>query len=541
MPAAGAPTWVGQVLDKKYKIVRHIADGGMGAVYEAEHLVIGKHVAIKALLPQFSKSGDIIQRFQREARAASGIGHQNIIDIADMGHAPDGSLFIVMELLRGQNLAVRLASLGGRMPVGRACHIVRQVLDALGSTHRHAIIHRDLKPENIFLVQRGTDPDFVKVLDFGISKVLTDDQKLSTTGVVLGTPYYMSPEQARGGAQDHRLDIYACGAILYQLLTGRLPFTAANFNALMFEIAGGRYLPPRQLNPQIPPQLETVVQYAMALDPNQRYQSAEQMAHSVAPFAQPAVVPAAAAELDTRTPSALHAFVPPPPALGTATPVPMRDNVMGPRRRNRALPITIGAGIAVGLCVGLFIVRGEKNADPRPAETAQLEVAPPAPPPPAPAQPQVLPAPPEPAVAAPDAAPVETEMDPDVMVRTAPKPIEKIGDPPGSAINLGVTDPPPKETPPPKEEEKEPVSATLTFTIEPAEAAAIATITVNGAAVQGTTATVTGPKAKVQVKAKGWYTWEKKLPISGDAAIDVKMTKKPAGPPPAAPGGSIKL
>src|SRR5262245_36915544 len=184
----------GQVLDGKYRIFRHLADGGMGAVYEAEHLMIGKRVAIKTLHPSLARDDQLMARFQQEARAASAIGHEHIVEMADMGRAPDGSLFIVMELLRGQNLADRLRSLGGRMPCGRAAHIIRQVLEALAAAHRVGVVHRDLKPENIFLIHRGTDPDFVKVVDFGISKVIGDDPnaKMATTGFVLGTPYYMA-------------------------------------------------------------------------------------------------------------------------------------------------------------------------------------------------------------------------------------------------------------------------------------------------------------------------------------------------------------
>ena len=226
---------VGHVLDGKFRIVRHIADGGMGAVYEAENQLIGKRVAIKALHPEFLKNEDIISRFHKEARAASAIGHEHIVEINDMGRMPDGSVFMVMELLVGRNLGELLVK-ETALPPHRAAAVLMQVLDALEAAHRHGIIHRDLKPENVFLVDRTSHPDFVKVLDFGISKILTDQPgvALTTTGVIAGTPYYMAPELARGGAFDHRLDIYACGAILYQMVTGRLPFNSPNFHALLF-------------------------------------------------------------------------------------------------------------------------------------------------------------------------------------------------------------------------------------------------------------------------------------------------------------------
>src|SRR5687768_14204803 len=150
MPGAFVP---GQVLEGKYRIVKHIADGGMGAVYEAEHLALGKHVAIKTLHPDLSKSDDLVQRLQKEARAASAIGNEHIVDVHDLGRTVDGSLFIVMELLKGLNLAERLKGDGGLLPVARAAHILKQVLQALVAAHKSGIIHRDLKPENIYLIQ----------------------------------------------------------------------------------------------------------------------------------------------------------------------------------------------------------------------------------------------------------------------------------------------------------------------------------------------------------------------------------------------------
>lgn len=368
----------GQVLDGKYRIVRHIADGGMGAVYEAEHLHIGRTVALKTLHAELAKNEEIVARFQMEARAASAIGHEHIVDMIDMGRTPDGALFIVMEFLRGENLAERLQSLGGRMPVGRAAHVIKQVLEALVAAHAHRIVHRDLKPENVFLIHRGTDPDFVKVLDFGISKMLADP-KLTQTGLVLGTPYYMAPEQARGEPADHRADVYACGAMLYRLVTGRVPFDAPNFNALLFEIAGGRYTPPRAIVPEIPQAFEQIIMWAMALDLNYRYSSADHFLQALAPYAEPVVAaparpataPASAIPASTRTPSVVKAFVAtaPPLDLGgapPATPAPSAKGAGG--SRFRLLPVTVGAGIAVGVFAGLLVIKlvGSGPATPGP-------------------------------------------------------------------------------------------------------------------------------------------------------------------------------
>jgi serine/threonine-protein kinase len=442
MPTA-ATLSPGLVLDQKYRVLRHIADGGMGAIYEAEHLTVGRRVAVKVLHAEFARNAEIIARFQQEARAAGAIGHQHIVDVLDMGRFSDGQYFLVMELLEGKNLAERLTELGGRMPVDRAAHIMRQVLNALAATHQRGIVHRDLKPENIFLIARAGDPDFVKVLDFGISKVLTDDlPKMSTTGQVLGTPYFMSPEQTRGAATDHRVDIYACGAILYQLVTGRLPFLAPNFNALMFEIAGGRYFPPRSLVPEIPAEVEQVIQYAMALEPQFRYQTADHMALAVAPFARAqrgvdvgAGGSALPAGDDRGTPSALRALAHPgPPGLAPVVPVVTAPVVVP---RGRALPITIGAGVAVGVFVGLLVIRHmdrpRSSQAGAPGESASLPVAPeaamgpitvPAASPAASAPTPAAPAPANPGTTAP-AAPAKASLEPGAPAgapRPAPAP-----------------------------------------------------------------------------------------------------------------------
>ncbi len=295
MPGTTVP---GRVFDGKYRVVRHLADGGMGAVFEAEHLVLGKHVAIKVLHPEYAANDDILERFKREARSASAIGHEGIIEIWDMGRSEDGSLFIVMELLRGLNLH-EVITKEKRLEAGRAAHILTQTLSALAAAHQYNIVHRDLKPENVFLITRGADADFVKILDFGISKMLNQDQsmKLTSTGFVLGTPYYMAPEQARGGTLDHRVDIYGAGVILYQCVTGRLPFSAPNFNALLFEIAAGKVPPPRSIVPDLPVPFERIIQRAMAVDPQQRYQSSAEFAEALRPFVR------ASADLSTRTPA----------------------------------------------------------------------------------------------------------------------------------------------------------------------------------------------------------------------------------------------
>ncbi len=512
----------GLVLERKYRIVEHLADGGMGAIYVAEHLTIGRRVAVKVLHPEFARRDDMVARFHQEARAASAIGHQNIVDILDLGRAENGAHFIVMELLRGANLAERLVQLGGRVPVARAAHIIRQVLDALAATHRHGIIHRDLKPENIFLCQRGQDPDFVKVLDFGISKVLTDDlPKLTTTGQVLGTPYFMAPEQTRGAPTDHRVDIYACGAILYQLVTGRLPFTAPNFNALMFEIAGGRYYPPRALAPDIPAAFETIVQYAMALDPNYRFQSAEHMAQSVAPFAQPvtAAAPAGGAPEPSRPTPSLTATVAVPPRGATTAAVP----ALPAPGRNR-LPIAVGLGAAVGLILGLLVVRRMDRAaareaapPPRAARTTpRASVKPVLPASDAAAPVAVVP------LATPDAGALDT---PGMVIEMAPEPVAR---------------PAPTQAAP---DASAPMAAqaTLTVNVTPADAPGLSVI-VDGTPLTGgvvTLPTNARKRLRVVVRAKGYDEWTRAIVLTADTVVDVKLQRKSLGDK--GPGSALGL
>ncbi|HEU5060263.1 MAG TPA: serine/threonine-protein kinase, partial [Kofleriaceae bacterium] len=211
-PSETLDTLVGTVLEAKYEITRKIGQGGMGAVYEATHKLIGKRVAVKVLLDKYAQKDQIVARLQQEARLASSIGHSNIIDITDIGQTRDGRMFVVMEFLEGESLGALIARTG-RLDQQRALRIARQIASALGAAHKKGIVHRDVKPENVFLLTRN-DQDYVKVVDFGISKSLrpedgSDSPRLTQTGMVLGTPLYMSPEQARGDEQlDHRIDIY---------------------------------------------------------------------------------------------------------------------------------------------------------------------------------------------------------------------------------------------------------------------------------------------------------------------------------------------
>ncbi len=269
----------GTALDDKYRVVRHLSSGGMGAVYEVEHRGLGKRLAAKLLKPELARRADLLERFRREARAASAIGHEHIIEVTDLGQTAHKVPFLVMELLSGQTLAA-LCRAERRLEPARAVHIARQILSALAAAHARGIVHRDLKPENVFLIQRGGDADFVKLLDFGIVKLLddVDAPELTRAGQVVGTPTYMAPEQARGEKDvDGRADLYGVGAILYRMVTGQRPYTAPNFNALLFAIAQGQLQRPRTLEPGVSPHLEAAILRAMAIDPRARFQTAGEL------------------------------------------------------------------------------------------------------------------------------------------------------------------------------------------------------------------------------------------------------------------------
>jgi serine/threonine protein kinase len=279
-PRCGAPVsdpFIGTVVGDRYRIVRRIGVGGMGAVYRAEHTMMRRDLAIKVLLPELGGKEEFARRFEREAESASRLDHPNIISVTDFGHTPDGSLFLVMEFLAGESLTRAIS--GGAMPPARALNIVRQILRGLDHAHGAGIVHRDLKPDNIMLVERDGQRDVVKILDFGIAKV-TEPQSgreaLTQAGVIFGTPEYLSPEQALGEAVDARADIYAAGVILYEMLAGRRPFESDDkVKIISMHLA---HAPPRvrDVNPAVdlPVPLEQAVLQALEKSREHRCASA---------------------------------------------------------------------------------------------------------------------------------------------------------------------------------------------------------------------------------------------------------------------------
>jgi serine/threonine-protein kinase len=285
-PLSTGRALIGRVVAERYRVTGLLGEGGMGAVYVAEHLLIGRTVALKRLHPELASDAHAVARFQREARAAASTGHENVIDVLDMGFGEDGAPFLVMEYLKGHSLAETLRR-ETRLVPSRAAFIVGQVLAGLSAVHGRGIVHRDLKPDNVFLVRRAGRNDHVKVLDFGISKMQreNDSLALTRTGVTLGTPFYMSPEHARGvKGLDHRVDLYATGVMLYECLSGRVPYLDANYHALLQAILRGE--PPQILSlvPTLDAGLAAVVHRAIAREPRDRYASARDMLAALVPY-----------------------------------------------------------------------------------------------------------------------------------------------------------------------------------------------------------------------------------------------------------------
>ena len=271
--AAGTDPLIGTQFGDAYQIIRVIGEGGMGKVYEARHVRLSKRYAVKILHPQFNSNDQTIARFRREAEAASAIGHENILDVIDFNSTPDAVYYIVTEYLDGRSLARAFAE-DGIMKVPRALTILHQMARALTAAHAHQIVHRDLKPENIFLVTRFETDDFVKVLDFGISKVRSGGDRLTQAGQIIGTPHYMSPEQAQGELNlDHRSDVYSFGAIMYEMFTARLPYEADSVQKILVQLLTEEAPPPRTRRPDLSEDIEAVILRCMAKDPNLRYQT----------------------------------------------------------------------------------------------------------------------------------------------------------------------------------------------------------------------------------------------------------------------------
>jgi serine/threonine-protein kinase len=288
-------SYIGKEIAGQFRILQRIGSGGMGAVYKAEQPDMNRFVAIKILHPKYVSRPDLVSRFRREARAMSHLSHPNTARVYMYGQLDDGACYIVMEYLEGKNLA-QITRAETMLQPARAVNIMVQVCGALEEAHRQGMVHRDLKPENIFLTSQGGIADFPKVLDFGLAKVTQREMRpgsliLTQEGMVFGTPEFMSPEQARGQPLDARSDIYSLGCILYEMLTGKLPFDAAQpMDYLALQIRGTPIpLSQRIPNLRLPDGLDLVVMQTIEKDPDKRPASAADFAHALKECLQDAV------------------------------------------------------------------------------------------------------------------------------------------------------------------------------------------------------------------------------------------------------------
>jgi serine/threonine-protein kinase len=353
------------VLNGQFQILQKIGSGGMGSVYKALQPAMNRMVAIKILHPKLASRKDLVSRFRREARAMSHLTHPNTVKVYLYGELEDGSLYIVMEYLDGKNLNQTVRS-EGPMPLERGLPILIQACNALEEAHRAGIIHRDLKPENIFISQMGGMKDFAKVLDFGLAKVTEREMRpgsviLTQEGMVFGTPEFMSPEQAQGKALTPGSDIYSLAVILYEVLTGKLPFDARNpMEFIQLHVT----TKPKPINERVPgktfpPLLWTVLSRALEKKSEDRYQSAAEFAHAlqavlnglneVPPFGDEAARPKLPSGATVPPPHFQQGVAQPPPG---AIPAPARASPQ-PRQQASSKP---SIGLLVGIAVAFLVV-----------------------------------------------------------------------------------------------------------------------------------------------------------------------------------------
>lgn len=303
-----------------YKIVRVLGEGGMGTVYLAEHPMIGKRVAVKMLRPDLGADPGLVSRFFQEAKAVNEIRHPNIVDISDFGHTSDGIVYFVMELMEGKSLRDRLSA-SGPMPIDQAVTTARQVIDALAAAHRVGIIHRDLKPDNIFLVTDTQVPGGfrAKLFDFGVAKLVGENQAQvghkTVDGAVVGTPFYMSPEQALCHDVGAAADIYAMGVVIYEMLTGQVPFRSEQLVLLLNAILKQPAPPPSRNRPEVPPWLDRVVLRCLEKDPEARPRSMEEVSALLGAGMAELAAPGADASLGATMIAPAGAGVTPPPVM----------------------------------------------------------------------------------------------------------------------------------------------------------------------------------------------------------------------------------
>jgi serine/threonine-protein kinase len=419
-----ADPYIGKSVAGKFMVEKLLGQGGMGKVYLAHNMVLDQKVVLKVLHREYAEDPDTVKRFQHEGRAASRLRHPNVIQVLDFGAMDDGTLFMAMEYLPGCDLASIIQK---EFPLGdrRIVRIGSQILHALTEAHAQNIIHRDLKPENVMIEQRRGETDFVKVLDFGIAKITDAKTKLTAAGLVCGTPEYMSPEQAKGADLDPRSDLYSVGVILYQMVTGLLPFESDTPVGFLMKHLTDTPMPPSQKQPEVevPPELEALIMKALSKSPADRFANAEEMREALLACAPDAMTPMRTASAPSipapATPAKPTAKAPPPAPKASA---PMGEPAEAPPAKSGGKSGIIAAAAVVLVIAGgagaFFATRG---GDAAPA-VVQNPAPPPVQPTPPPVQPPVQP---DPAVQQPQTQPVTpttAEPAPPPAVDPAPPP-----------------------------------------------------------------------------------------------------------------------
>jgi serine/threonine protein kinase len=380
-----------------YNVVSKLGEGGMGVVYLARHVTLGRPAAIKVLHPSLSSNKEMVSRFFNEAKAATAVRNPGIVEVFDFGTLEDGSAYIVMEYLEGESLGVRIRR--GRMPVATTMTIVRAIARALQAAHEQGIVHRDLKPDNVILVpdQELASGERVKLLDFGIAKLAPVAGEISQTrtGMVMGTPTYMAPEQCRGaGAVDHRADLYALGCVAYQMLCGQPPFVSDGAGDLIARHLYFQPQPLRSLRPELPADVDDLVLWLLQKDPAARPATAADLVRAIDHLAAVSVAGVMQTQPPTRFSAATLSPVVETTLRGAASAVALSGNAPKPRRT--ALVAGIAAG---GIAVAAMLVVVFRGNDDAAGPSSPMAVSSPVerdPAPPA-APPSVAPVPPPPA------------------------------------------------------------------------------------------------------------------------------------------------
>jgi serine/threonine-protein kinase len=353
---------IGRVLQGRYRVDAKIGAGGMGAVYRGEHVAIGKPVAIKVLHPRLGGSVEAGERFRREAFVGGKIGHANCVAVYDFGETEDGAFYLVMELLGGESLGDVLDR-EGRLPWRRALHIARHVLRGLGHAHDHGVVHRDIKPDNIFLARTEDDPDLAKLLDFGIAKLVgTGGATITQAGITVGTPAYLSPEQAFGSELDGRSDLYSLSVVLFEMLAGRTPFADRDLMAMLTAHAVADVPRIADVAPEadVPAGVEALVRDGLAKQPGDRVASAADYVARIDELLGRATIA-------TPLPMAAVTIAPPAPTpnvsgVYAAPAVSLQHAAVSPPRDLRKLAM-IGGGAVLVIGVVAALVTGGGDGD----------------------------------------------------------------------------------------------------------------------------------------------------------------------------------